>query len=270
MIDQLNTLRNSIRHNRPLIHCITNPISINDCANAVLAVGARPIMAEHPKEVADITRSASALCVNLGNITDVRLESIMISGKVARDNNIPCIIDLVGVACSKLRNDFAMDFIKECRPDVIKGNATEIRAIASREISSGGVDVISDDEITGDNLYKSITAFKKIALDTGALVLATGKTDIIAGVEKGFAVSNGNDMLPMVTGTGCMLGALTAAFISPGDIEKGTVLAAAYLGIAGEMAFTPMGTGTFRVNLIDKLSTINDAQFSKYARIKEV
>ena len=113
----------------PLIHCITNPISINQCANGVLAVGAIPIMAEHPLEAAEITQAADALVLNLANITDVRMQSMKISAQTAQKNNIPFIIDAVGVACSALRRNFVNGFLKEFKPAAIKGNYSEIYAL---------------------------------------------------------------------------------------------------------------------------------------------
>ena len=102
-INDLLAIKRKVKEEKPLIHCITNHISINDCANAVLAVGAKPIMAEHPAEVSEITASSKALAINLGNINDTRMKSILLSGKTAFENNIPAIIDIVGVACSSLR-----------------------------------------------------------------------------------------------------------------------------------------------------------------------
>ena len=101
----IHDIRKTVKQTQPLIHCITNPISINQCANAILAVGGRPIMAEHPMEVAEITRTAKALMLNLGNITDARMESIRISAKTATENGIPILLDAVGVTCSQLRRD---------------------------------------------------------------------------------------------------------------------------------------------------------------------
>ncbi len=270
MTDQLIELRNKIRQTSPLIHCITNPISINDCANAVLAVGAKPIMAEHPKEVSEITNCAKALAINLGNITDARLESIMISGNIARENNIPCVIDLVGVACSKLRNEFANGFIEACNPSLIKGNITEIKSIYSNHFSSCGVDVLSGDEVTNSNLAENIDFIKKLSKKTKAVIVATGATDIIVNKNNCYAVSNGNNMMSQITGTGCILNALIASFISTGEILAGAVLATTYLGMAGEFAYTELGTGTFRVRLIDALSTITDEEFSSRIKLKEV
>ena len=120
--------------------CITNPISINDCANAVLAVGAKPIMAEHPREVSEITAGAKALCVNLGNITDARLESILLSGKTAKALDIPHCIDMVGVGCSSLRLELAREYVRQCSPQIIKGNLSEVKAFCGLPAHAVGID----------------------------------------------------------------------------------------------------------------------------------
>ena len=139
-----NEIVNSVREKKPLVHCITNPISINQCANAVLAVGAKPIMAEHPKEVEEITNVADALVLNLGNITDARMESMLISAKTASENNIPFVVDAVGISCSALRRDYIKRIIKY-KPKVIKGNYSEIKALYDSEYKSAGVDADFED-----------------------------------------------------------------------------------------------------------------------------
>ena len=102
----------AVREKQPLIHCITNPISINQCANAILAIGARPIMAEHPLEVQEITETAAALMLNLGNITDARMLSMKTSHLAAKGKNIPVILDAVGIACSRLRRDYIAELLE--------------------------------------------------------------------------------------------------------------------------------------------------------------
>ena len=125
---KLHEIREAVRHKQPLIHCITNPISINQCANGILAIGARPMMAEHPKEVREITETAGALMLNLGNITDARMESMKISMLTAKEKNLPVMLDAVGIACSKLRRDYIAELLEINIPTVIKGNYSEITA----------------------------------------------------------------------------------------------------------------------------------------------
>ena len=137
----------------PLIHCITHPIVVNDCANAVLALGARPIMAEHPKEAASIAQIARSLTVSLGNITDARAESIFLAGNVR-----PAVIDLVGITCSDFRMKLARRFLEECRPAVIKGNVSEIRAIAGAGFHNQGIDVSQEDAVTKNDPMAQVSS----------------------------------------------------------------------------------------------------------------
>lgn len=257
-INKLLQIRQSVKLKKPLIHCITNPISINNCANIVLAVGAKPIMAEHPLEVHEITTASKALGVNLGNITDIRMKSMLISGKVAFEKKIPQVIDLVGVGCSKLRLEYAKKFISQCHPDVIKGNMSEIKAIYGIESNSKGIDVGEFDIVTEKNSERSIEMLKKMSLQTRAVIAATGVVDIITNGIDTYLISNGCEMLSMVTGTGCMLNALIASYISSKNIFGGTVLAVALMGICGELSQHVKGTGSFKTELIDNMFSISD------------
>lgn len=267
-IHSLLEIRHSIKSNKPLIHCITNPISINDCANMVLAVGAKPIMAEHPLEVSEITSSAKALGVNLGNITDSRMKSMMISGKVAFENKTPQVIDLVGVGCSKLRLDYAQDYIKQCKPNVIKGNVSEIKAISGMKSDAKGIDVGECDIITQNNFDETIEIVKRLSLETDSVVVATGVVDIITDGTKVYLINNGCEMLSMITGTGCMLNVIIASYISSGKILEATILAVALMGICGELSQNVKGTGSFRTKLIDNMFSISQEDIINNIRYK--
>lgn len=269
-IVKVENIINSIRSNAPLIHCITNPISINDCANAVLAVGAKPIMAEHPKEVAKITSMASVLAVNLGNITDARINSIMISGKTSLENNIPSVIDAVGVTCSDIRLELANEYINVCRPAVIKGNISEIKVLNGLSSDAAGIDVSDKDTFSSDNEVKmkyTGELVKKLAKKTNSVVVATGVVDTISDGCEVYYIQNGCEMMSSITGTGCMLNVLIASYISAGKytdtkILDNAICATALLGIAGERArdYTlknNAGLGTFHVRLLDEISFIN-------------
>jgi len=270
-ITNLLEIRHQIKAEKPLIHCITNHISINDCANAVLAVGAKPIMAEHPREVSQITATSKALSVNLGNINDTRMESIMISGKIAFDKSIPSIIDIVGVACSDLRLDFTKKFISECHPNVIKGNMSELKALCNIKSDAKGIDVGEKDVITNDTIANSVAMLKSLSSKTGSVVVATGVFDIITDATDTYLIKNGCEMLSMITGTGCMLNVLAGAFISNKNIIGGTVLATALLGICGELSYNVQGSGTFKTKLLDSIFSISDyilEQKIRYTPIK--
>ena len=253
-----------------LIHCITNPISMNLCANAVLSLGAKPIMAEHPREVKEITAGAQALLLNLGNISDTRMEAMRISFAEALEKEIPVVIDAVGVACSKLRREFFFELLSEKNKSdkscvatnkallgkeegpghealdrkilLIKGNYSEIKALADCTYKSRGVDAEGGDTADemadiAQNLSKKLTAF----------ILATGKRDIITDGKTVFLNDSGHQMMSMVTGTGCMLGAICATFLAREASVNSVVKACALFGIAGERAAAGLGTENERV-----------------------
>ena len=279
-IVKVENIINSIRSNAPLIHCITNPISINDCANAVLAVGAKPIMAEHPKEVAKLTSMASVLAVNLGNITDARINSIMISGKTSLENNIPSVIDAVGVTCSDIRLELAKEYINVCRPAVIKGNISEIKVLNGLSSDAAGIDVSDKDTFSSDNEVKmkyTGELVKELAKKTNSVVVATGVVDTISDGCEVYYIQNGCEMMSSITGTGCMLNVLIASYISAGKytdtkILDNAICATALLGIAGERArdYTlknNAGLGTFHVRLLDEISLINAKTLCENAMI---
>lgn len=262
---RLNEIRNTVKNENPIIHSITNPISINQCANAVLAVGGRPIMAEHPEEVFEITKTAKALTLNLGNITDVRMKSMMISAQSAKENNIACVLDAVGVSCSELRRKFANEIIEKYCPDVIKGNYSEINALASADYSSDGVDA----DTSLEEKYISGTAVK-LAKRLDTIILASGKTDIVTDGKRLIHIKNGTPRLAKVTGTGCMLGVLCSCYMAAVRDISSAVTACGVLGICGELASAAHGNGSFAVRLTDELSLLSDEDFEKYLRLEEI
>lgn len=258
------TIRENITRKKPLIHCITNPISINQCANAILSVGAKPIMAEHPREVCEITSSSDALMLNTGNITDARKKSIKISLKKAKEICIPVLLDVVGIACSKFRRKYILNLLKISVPSVIKGNYSEIAALHNEKYFSAGVDA----DISLDVCHIAKIS-KELALKYQTVILATGKTDIITNGEKTIYVKNGTPQLASVTGTGCLLGSLCTAFMAELSPMDSAVSACIYFGICGELAETKKGNGSFMVNLMDKISIISKEEITKYMNMEE-
>ena len=254
-----------IRQNQPLIHCITNPISINQCANAILAVGGRPIMAEHPKEVAEITRTAQGLMLNLGNITDVRMEAIRISGETAFREGIPMLLDAVGIACSGLRRSYIQELLTLVTPTAIKGNYSEILALYQDSYRCSGVDAeASLETATVDRCAVAL------AREKHTMILASGKVDIVTDGNRLVHIHNGTPQLSAVTGTGCMLGALCAATLSAETSLDAIIAACAALGISGENAQTSRGNGTFLVNLMDALSTLSAEDIRTNIQLEEI
>ncbi|MCR5176377.1 MAG: hydroxyethylthiazole kinase [Anaerovibrio sp.] len=258
--NELLALREQTMQLRPLIHCITNPISINDCANIILSVGARPMMAEHPDEVAEITSSAAALCLNLGSITRDRLTAIKRAATAANKNDIPIIIDVVGTACSSLRKKFVLDFIPDHLPRIIKGNISEILAICDIDCHSSGVEANKNELITMDNAPEYAKVLSSWARKYNTVFLVSGPIDFMTDGSTSYLTDNGVPMLGNITGTGCMLNALTAAYMSVGQPIHAALLAAVSFGLAGELADKKTGgPGTFHMQLFDELYNLRDA-----------
>ena len=264
MQQTISNIRKTVRERQPLIHCITNPISINQCANAILAVGARPIMAEHPKEVAQITQTAQALMLNLGNITDARMESMLISAQTARESNVPFLLDAVGISCSTLRREYINRLLSIAVPSVIKGNYSEIQALYRDSYRSSGVDADSTLDI-----HAIDHAAVSLARNLETIILASGKTDIITDGKRIYHLHNGTPLLSQVTGTGCLQGALCASYLSGKSDLEAVITGCAVLGVSGELAQTDQGTGTFLCKLMDALSTLTDTEMEQKLKLEE-
>lgn len=259
-----NEIRRSVKERAPLIHCITNPISITRCADVILAAGARPMMAEHPREAAIITRTAGAVMLNLGNFTDVRGESMLISARTAKENGIPFLLDVCGSACLPSRREYAIALIGESVPAVIKGNYSEINALCDSGYSSSGVDA---DPSLGT--AEAGNAAVMLARRYRTVVLASGSTDIVTDGTRLIRIRNGTPQLASVTGTGCMQGALCAAYLSSGKAVEAAAAACTVFGICGQLAATEKGSGSFFTGLMDALSTITDDITDKYTDTEE-
>ena len=208
---------------KKLIHCLTNKISINDCANIILAAGASPIMAEHPAEVADITGGADALYINLGNISDTIMASMRISAAVAVDARIPIVIDPAGIGCSDLRIQFAKTLLRstEGSARVIKCNLSEASALLSGKRTSRGVDTEFPDafghvKTDGDAAGMA----NKISTRFGPVSVITGKIDRVASGGRSACIDEGSERMSFVTGTGCMLGAYIAVRLAAECLPK--------------------------------------------------
>lgn len=250
--------------NPPLIHCLTNNVTINDAANAVLAVGGSPIMSEHPLETADVTALAQALVINIGNLTDAKLESIFLSGQVAKERQIPIIFDPVGVTSSKLRKTLAERILAEIQPTIIKGNMSEIKSLANIAASGFGVDVHQADLTTAQTLEANNKIAYNLAKELNCVIAASGAIDIVATPNKVFNLYNGTPTLAKITGTGCVSGMLMGVYATASSPEQAAVLGISVLNIAGELAQEYIdcqmaGLGSFKVKLFDYLSTM-DAQ----------
>ena len=238
----------------PLIHCITNPIAMNQSANAVLALGAKPIMAEHPLEVKEITETAAALLLNFGNISDSRMEAMKLSIQTANKNKIPVVMDVVGVACSNLRLNFFNKIMENGKCSVIKGNYSEILALYDCNHRSCGVDARAGIHI--DDVKNAIIHLSE---KFNAIILGTGEVDLIGFGEKIVQVTGGCSQLSTVTGTGCMLGAIIATYLAYENTFDSVEKACSFFKECGVRAQTEKNhSGTFMVNLMDAIGEHND------------
>lgn len=282
LLSQLEPILTYIQQEAPLIHCITNPISINDCANILLAIGARPIMAEHPDEVAEITAIAKGLALNLGNITDARMASMKISAGAAKDKGIPFVLDLVGLSCSRLRQKYAKELLQIAVPDIIKGNISELRTLLGLPTTPGmGVEAGQKEMVTQENALEYAKLFQKQAKEYHTVLLATGPIDLVVSSEEAYIIANGSNALASITGTGCMNNVLAGACLAGvhGISSQATnntlaaILSCLLLGIAGENIqdiYLNQGPGSFHYSLMDSISQLTPQTIAKQCNITKL
>ena len=282
LLSQLEPILTYIQQEAPLIHCITNPISINDCANILLAIGARPIMAEHPDEVAEITAIAKGLALNLGNITDARMASMKISAGAAKDKGIPFVLDLVGLSCSRLRQKYAKELLQIAVPDIIKGNISELRTLLGLPTTPGmGVEAGQKEMVTKENALECAKIFQKQAREYNTLLLATGPIDLVVSSEEAYIIANGSNALASITGTGCMNNVLAGACLAGvhGISSQATnntlaaILSCLLLGIAGENIqdiYLNQGPGSFHYSLMDSISKLTPQTIAQQCHITKL
>lgn len=257
-----DTLRR-IRAEKPLVDCITNRVTINDCANILLAAGGSPIMAEDEREIEDIVRISQGLVLNLGILSQKVTASMITAGKAAKALGIPVVFDPVGAGASGLRDRLARMILREVQPDVIRGNFSEIKSLSGTAVQSRGVDASAADAVTEENLDACGELVRGLAEQCGCVVCATGAIDAVSDGTEVFYVKNGDPMLCDVTGTGCMCSALTGAACAAGGALAGALAAVVLLGLAGEYAAEECrragaGIGTFRVKLMDAVYAIRE------------
>lgn len=262
-----------VRKTTPLVHCITNYVTVNDCANALLACGASPIMSDEPLDVEDITSICGGLVLNIGTLNANSIQGMRIAAAKATELGHPIILDPVGAGASSLRTETASEFLDEYGISVIRGNMSEVKALAGASASTRGVDVNPEDVVTEDNLVESMAFAKKVAARTGAVVAITGAIDVVADDARAFAIHNGSPLMASITGAGCMLSAITGAYAvaNPERLRDAVVTAVSVMGIAGDMAAGRMGqedgNGSFRTYLLDALYRMDGAMLETHANI---
>ena len=255
----------NVRNKQPVIHNITNYVTVNDCANVLLALGASPIMSDEPDEVWDITSNCDALNINIGTLNKSSIEAMFIAGRKANEDGHVTILDIVGVGASKLRRDTVNNLINEIKFDVIKGNVTEIKALYGMNCPNKGVDANACDVVSANNINQIAQIASKLSKRTNSIIIATGAIDIIADCHTVYAVHNGNNLISKVSGTGCMISSMLGAFLSSNINNKleAAVICVAAMGIAGEKASLRAinenaGNSTLRSYIIDEIFKLTD------------
>lgn len=235
-----------VRELRPLVHHITNWVTIYDCANIVKALGAAPVMAHAPQEAAEMTSLAKGLVLNLGTLTEDLVETMKLSAQAANKKEIPVVLDVCGAGSTLFRDQKSLELLDQVKIDVLKGNASEIARLAGEKVRTKGVDSGFVEKDTADLAFA-------LAEKRNCLVIVTGETDIIAGPRKRFKVYNGHELMSRVVGTGCMAASVVGTFCAvSNDLAEAAACGLSCLGIAAEMAGqSSAGPGTFKVHLID-------------------
>ena len=281
ILEKSINLIEKLRQESPLTHCITNVVTVRDCANAVLAVGGSPIMANAPEEAEEIVSIANSLVINIGTLTQEQIETMKKSSKQATKMEKPFVLDPVGIGISKIRNETPIDIIKESKPAIIRGNLSEIKAIAmfygilDECTTAKGVDVADTDIISEDTLEINAQIVKNIAEKLDTTIAVSGPIDIVSNGKEVYALKNGNPMMANITGTGCMLGCIMGAYAAIDDSLLAAITATTVMSIAGEIAAKTatdnnQGTGSFGTYLIDELSKMNPETFKEYANITKI
>lgn len=270
---------NKFKTTTPLTQCITNFVTVNDCANAILALGGSPIMADDPQEVEEIINIANALVINIGTVRKEQIEAMKLSSAQANKTNTPITIDPVGVGISKVRNDTTLDLIENYDVAAIRGNITEIKTISKLiniiddTNTAKGVDVCDDDVITEENLKLNGEIIAKTAEKLNTVILASGPIDILSDGKTTIAIYGGDEMMPLITGSGCMLSSLVGSCAGAVDPFNGTLLAILAMNKAGEKARAKvdennLGTGSFRTFLIDALYQTDAEELVNESKIR--
>lgn len=265
---KIEKLMQQVKEKEPLVQCITNFVTVNDCANILLSIGATPTMAMDCREVEEAVAKVSALVCNMGAIE--HLESMLLAGKEANRLHIPVVLDPVGAGGTTLRQEAASLLIQEVQFAAIRGNASEIKAIAGIHSRGRGVDAAKEDIISENSLQKDIEIFEELAKRIHMVVAVSGPIDVITNGEQTMLIRNGCPTMARITGSGCMLTTLMGAFCGANEeqIFEAAALAVAVMGIAGELAEekriqNKTGNATFRNALIDAIFNITAEQIKE-------
>ena len=266
-------LINKVKAINPLVLHYTNEVTINDCANITLALGASPLMSYSNEEVEEIVSIASSVVINIGTMNSSRLDLYINAGKAANKFNKPVILDPVGVFATKTRTDFTNKLLNKIKFDVVKGNVAEIKFIGGLDVRGQGVDSFDD----GEDISEVI---KKVAKKLGCIVVATGKVDFISDGNTVIKIFNGTSKLKSVTGTGCMTGSLIGSYLGAynglEDREKdnfkkveAVAMGVITMAVSGELADkNNIAIGSFKEELMNNVYEMSSDKLKEYGRIE--
>ncbi|MFN1547740.1 hydroxyethylthiazole kinase [Vibrio natriegens] len=259
LIENITQALTAVRQQKPLVVNITNYVVMNNTANALLAIGASPIMAHSKQEMAEMMSFAGALVINIGTLDSEWIPRMIFAVEQANANGKVVVLDPVGCGASTLRTETSRQIARLADKLIIRGNASEIIALAGEQAQSKGVDSL-------DSSDAALGAAQFLVAEYGANVVISGETDYIVTKSQTVTLGNGHEMMPYVTGMGCTLSALTGAFAAVGD-ETG-LAAAAVLGVAGEIAAEQArGPGSLQLTLLDELYQLDEQTLAKRLKL---
>lgn len=262
----------NVRNTVPLVHNITNYVTVNDVANVLYACGGSPIMSDEPDDVVDITSICGGLNINIGTLNKRSIEAMFVAGKRARELGHVILLDPVGAGASALRTNTAVKIMEELKPDVIRGNISEVKTLVLGSGSTKGVDADVADAVNEENLDEMIRFTKDFAKKSGSVIAITGAIDLISDGDACYVIRNGRPEMGKITGTGCQLSGVMTAFAvaNPDNKAEACAAAVAVMGLAGEIGWSRMlegdGNSTYRNRIIDAIFNMDAETLDKGAK----
>lgn len=262
----------NVRNTVPLVHNITNYVTVNDVANILLACGGSPIMSDEPEDVEDITAICGGLNINIGTLNKRTIEGMFIAGRKANELKHVILLDPVGAGASALRTNTAVKLMDEIQFDVIRGNISEIKTLSKGSGTTKGVDADVADAITEENLDEGVAFAKDFAKKSGSIVVITGAIDLVSDGEVCYIIRNGRPEMGKITGTGCQLSGMMTAFLvaNPEQKLKAAAAAVCTMGLAGEIGWNRMQEGdgniTYRSRIIDAVYHMDKEMLDRGAK----
>lgn len=264
----------NVRNNVPLVHNITNYVTVNDVANVLLACGGSPIMSDEPDDVEDITTICGGLNINIGTLNKSSIEGMFLAGKKANELGHVVLLDPVGAGASALRTNTAVKLMDEIEFDVIRGNISEIKTLALGSGTTKGVDADVADAVTEESLDSAVAFVKELAAKTGSIIAITGAIDLVADSERCFVIRNGRPEMGKITGTGCQLSGMMTGFLvaNPDNKLEAAAAAVCTMGLAGEIGWSRMqegdGNSTYRNRIIDAIFNMDEETLDNGAKFE--